>query len=1735
MSLKFFKPLFDSFSCSWQESNIEQKGVFYSYVLGIVALLWFLWLFINKSKKGLPPLPPGPKALPLLGNLHSLDPELHTYFASLSQTYGSICRLWLGKKLGIIITSPALAREVLKDQDTIFANRDVPAAGREATYGGTDIVWTPYGPKWRMLRKVCVREMLSGSTLDSVYALRRRELRQTINYFYSQAGLPVNIGEQMFLTVFNVITSMLWGGTVKGEERASLGAEFRHVVTKMTELLGTPNLSDFYPGLARFDLQGVAKKMKVLAKRFDKIFESMIDKRHEIDTNGGMETSVGQENKDFLQVLLKLKDDEAAKMPLTMPELKALLMDMVVGGTDTTSNTVEFAMAEIMNKPDVLRKLQQEIDTVVGEDNIVEESHIQHLPYLYAVMKEVLRLHPALPLLVPHCPSETSTVGGYIVPKGSRVFINVWAIQRDPSIWENPTEFHPERFSGNKWDYSGNDLNYFPFGSGRRICAGIAMAERMFMYSLASLIHSFDWKLPEGETLDLTEKFGIVLKKKMPLVAIPTPRLSNPTLYDNSNKGLPPGPKPLPLIGNLLSLDPQLHTYFASLSQTYGPICRLWLGKKLGIIITSPALASEVLKDQDTIFANRDVSVAGREVTYGGTDIVWTPYGPKWRMLMKAGSPVNIGEQMFLTALNVITSMLWGGTVKGEERASLGAEVRDVVTKMNELLVTPNLSDFYPGLAWFDLQGVKKKMKVLAKRYDNIFGSMIDQRQQMNRNGVGQESKDFLQVLLKLKDEADPKMPLTMTEIKALLTDMVVGGTETSTNTVEFAMTEIMNKPDVLRKLQQELDTIVGKDNIMEVSHIQHETVTVGGYTVPKGSSVFINVWAIHRDPSIWENPTAFHPERFMENKWDFSGNDLTYFPFGSGRRICVGLAMAERMFMTDKLYYGFFVFSSTSQKKGQPPLPPGPKALPLLGNLHSLDPQLHTYFASLSQTYGPICRLWLGKKLGLLLLHLPACKVLKNQDTIFANRDVPAACKESSYGGKDIVWTPYGPNGAGSPVNIGEQMFLTALNVITSMLWGGTVKGGERSRLGAEFRHVVADMTELLGTPNISDFYPGLARFDLQGVTKKMNVLEKRFESMIDQRQKIDRNAEMGTVMKEALRIHPTLPLLVPHCPSETCTVGGYTVPKGSRVFINVWTIQRDPSIWKNPTEFHPERFLDSKWDYSGNDFNYFPFGSGRRTCAGRVMAERMFMYSLASLIYSFDWKLSEGKTLDLTEKFGIVLKKKIPLVAIPTPRLSNPKLNSNKRLPPGPKAFPLIGNLHTLDPELHTYFASLSQTYGPICRLWLGKKLGIIITSPALAREVLKDKDTIFANRDVPAAGSEFSYGGNNVLWTPYGPKWRMLRKVCVRDMLNSSTLDSVYALRRRELRQSINYFYSKKGLPVNVGEQMFLTILNVITSMLWGGTVKGEERASLGAEFRLVVTEIAQLVSIPNLSDFYPGLAWFDFQGVIKKMKLLAKRFDKIFESMIDQRQKLDRNGVVQESKDFLQVLLKLKDEADPEMPLTMTEIKALLMEMVLGGTDTSVNTIEFAMAEIMHKPDVLRKLQQEVDTAVGKDNIVEESHIQQLPYLYAVMKEVLRLHPAAPLLIPHCPSETCTVGGYTVPKGSCIFINVWAIQRDASIWKNPTEFRPERFLDNKWDYSGKDLNYFPFGSGRRICAGIGMAERMFMYSLASLIHSFDWKLPKGVTSDVTEMFGITLRKKIPLVAIPTPRLSNPTLYE
>lgn len=292
-----------------------------TFAIVFLALAWFKWMF---SERPGPPLPPSPRRLPLLGHLPFLDMELHSYFTRLAQIHGPIYHLRFGLKMGVVVTSPSLARQVLRDQDSVFANRDVPEVGLAMEYGRFSIVSTPNGPMLTMLRRVCMSQMLGSATLNAFYDLRRREVRRTVSYLYGQSGSPVNLGEQVFLTIMNVMTSMLWGATIKGRERESLAAEFKQVVAEMTALLGKPNVSDFFPGLAPFDLQGIKKRFRTLATKLDSLFNPIIEQRLNMDKEGGI--TEDKMDKDFLQFLLNLKNEGDSKTPLTMAHVKALLM-----------------------------------------------------------------------------------------------------------------------------------------------------------------------------------------------------------------------------------------------------------------------------------------------------------------------------------------------------------------------------------------------------------------------------------------------------------------------------------------------------------------------------------------------------------------------------------------------------------------------------------------------------------------------------------------------------------------------------------------------------------------------------------------------------------------------------------------------------------------------------------------------------------------------------------------------------------------------------------------------------------------------------------------------------------------------------------------------------------------------------------------------------------------------------------------------------------------------------------------------------------------------------------------------------------------------------------------------------------------------------------------------------------------------------------------------------------------
>ncbi|KAI3938919.1 hypothetical protein MKW92_035981 [Papaver armeniacum] len=468
----------------------------------IVISCWYSFGNGMSKRNGEQQYPPGPRGLPLIGSLLSCGSDLHTYFGKLAEAYGPVIKVRMDSK--IYVTN-----------DSILANRDTPIAALVSSYGGSDIAWSPSNSEWRKLRKVLAHELLSKKSLESCYDLRREEIRKTVEIYKLKISTPINCGEEVFVTILNVITGMLWGGTV---------------IVELNTLVGKPNVSDFFPVLRCFDIQGIERKATALSVWLDCKIDLVIDHKEKLKDKDQFQSCQSNENrKDFVQLLLELMEQKDAERQITRTQLKALFVDIAMAGTDATSTTIEWVMTEMMQHPEVMKRVQAELDQVVGINNMVEESHLTELHYLNAVVKETFRLHSAAPLLLPHSSSSSCQIGGYIIPKGVTVLCNAWSIHRDPEVWVDPLKFHPERFLSNgdvkKFDYNGNNFSYIPFGSGRRI------SKRMLPYVLASLLHSFDWRLPKDAKLDLRETFGVALKKTTPLVVIPTPRLDNLELY----------------------------------------------------------------------------------------------------------------------------------------------------------------------------------------------------------------------------------------------------------------------------------------------------------------------------------------------------------------------------------------------------------------------------------------------------------------------------------------------------------------------------------------------------------------------------------------------------------------------------------------------------------------------------------------------------------------------------------------------------------------------------------------------------------------------------------------------------------------------------------------------------------------------------------------------------------------------------------------------------------------------------------------------------------------------------------------------------------------------------------------------------------------------------------------------------------------------------------------------------
>ncbi|KAM7517241.1 hypothetical protein LguiA_006824 [Lonicera macranthoides] len=432
----------------------------------------------------------------------------------------------------------------------------------------------------------------------------------------------------------------------------------------------------------------------------------------------------------------------------------------------------------------------------------------------------------------------------------------------------------------------------------------------------------------------------------------------------------------------------------------------------------------------------------------------------------------------------------------------------------------------------------------------------------------------------------------------------------------------------------------------------------------------------------------------------------------------------------------------------------------------------------------------------------------------------------------------------------------------------------------------------------------------------------------------------------------------------------------------------------------------------------------------------------------------------------------------------------------------------------------------------LKFGCKPTLVVSSAQMAREVMKTHDLAFCSRPALVGQQKLSYQGLDVAFSPYNDNWRMLRKICTLHLFNLNSSQSFRPIHEDEVSQMIAKIIevSVSSKLVNLSEVTMTLAGNIICRVAFGKRYdEGYERS----RFRGLLMETQLMFLSFFVSDYFPSIGWVDkLTGLWARLEKNFKDMDLFYQELIDEH--LDPMRPKSKQKDIIDILLQLRKEEQSSFEITFDHIKAVVMNLLVGATDTSAVVLVWAMVCLMKEPLAMKKVQEEVRKSVGRNKgTVNEDDLEKLPYLKAVVKETMRLYPPAPLLVPHENTESCVINGYEIGPKTLVFVNVWSIGRDPECWEKPEEFFPERFLNSTIDYKGQDFEFIPFGAGRRGCPGMDMGAKTVEIALANLLYSFDWELPAGTNKEDIETDsnpGLAMHKKNALFLRAKPYNSN-----
>ncbi|KAF8011885.1 hypothetical protein BT93_I0116 [Corymbia citriodora subsp. variegata] len=514
--------------------------LFIVLILFLTHMTKLMFRRIHKNGRLAPQLPPGPAPWPIVGCVPEMLSQKPTYrwiHHLMKEMDTDIACIRLGNVHLIPVTCPEIAREFLKKHDATFSSRPTSMAAQMCSGGYLTTILTPYGGQWMKMRRVLVSEIICPARHCWLKDKRTEEADNLVKYIYNQSKSSsgiINVRTTTRQYAGNVIRKLMFSTRYFREERTDGGptiAEEEHVEAIFTILryLHAFCISDYFPWLIGLGLDGHEKFVKEAVSTVNNYHDPIMDARIGKWRSFGNwnEESTSNDPQDLLDVLVTLKDSEGKPL-LTPEEIKAQITEIMFATVDNPSNAIEWAMAEMINQPEILKTAMDELDRVVGKERLVQECDIPHLNYIKACIREAFRLHPIAPFNPPHMAMSDAIVAGYFIPKGSHVLLSRLGLGRNPKVWNKPLEFRPERHFTNgstEVHLTEPDLRFISFSTGRRGCVAPMLGTAMTIMLLARMVQGFNWMAPPNVTsINLDESFDDLFLAN-PLVAHAEPRL----------------------------------------------------------------------------------------------------------------------------------------------------------------------------------------------------------------------------------------------------------------------------------------------------------------------------------------------------------------------------------------------------------------------------------------------------------------------------------------------------------------------------------------------------------------------------------------------------------------------------------------------------------------------------------------------------------------------------------------------------------------------------------------------------------------------------------------------------------------------------------------------------------------------------------------------------------------------------------------------------------------------------------------------------------------------------------------------------------------------------------------------------------------------------------------------------------------------------------------------------------